>query len=140
VSRAASVETLQADFSCTEDPHPAGPAPPTALRRVPPQHSPGRDAGDGEGPGGGRAVEEDPAEHLHALDQRAPQVRQQEDRGPAAGPGRRAAAHRAAGGPQSPEDVPEVPPEAQLQADEAGERVGGAGVPGQGEHQAGVHR
>lgn len=85
-------------------------------------------------------MEEDPTEHLHPLDQRAPEVRQQADRGPAAGPGRRAEAHRPAGGPEPEEDVQKVPHEAQLRPDEAGERVGGSGVSGEGEHQAGLHR
>lgn len=71
-------------------------------------------------------MEEDPAEYLYPLDQRAPEVRQQADRGSAAGPGRRPEAHRPAGGPQSQEDVQKVPPEAHLQADEAGKRVGGS--------------
>lgn len=85
-------------------------------------------------------MEEDPAEHLYALEQRAPEMRQQADRGPADGPGRRPEAHRPAGGPQPQEDVQKVPPEAQLRADEAGERFCGSGVSGQGEHQAGLHR
>jgi len=67
-------------------------------------------------------------------------MRQQEARQLADGPRRRAAAHRAPGGPVPEENVQKVQPEAHLPPDAAGERVGGFGVPGQGEHQAGVHR
>lgn len=85
-------------------------------------------------------MEEDPAEHLHPLDQRASEVRQQADRRPAAGPGRRPEAHRLAGGPQSKEDVQKAPPEAQLQADEAGERFRSSRILGEGEHKARLYR
>lgn len=67
-------------------------------------------------------------------------MRQQADWQLADGPERRAAAHRAPGGPVPEEDVQKVQPEAHVSPDAAGERVGGAGVSGQGEHQAGVHR
>lgn len=75
-------------------------------------------------------MEEDPEEHLHPLDQRASEMRQQADRGPAAGPGRRPEAYRPPGDPQPQEDVQSVQREAHLQADEAGERVRCSGVPG----------
>lgn len=85
-------------------------------------------------------MEKDPAEHVHALVQRAPQMRQQAHREPPDGPQRRAAPHWAPGGAVPEENVPKVQPEAHLPPDAAGERVRCAGVPGQGEHQAGVHR
>lgn len=100
----------------------------------------GRHAVHGEGPGGGRAVEEDPAEHVHALVQRAPQVRGQAPHRPAARPQRRAAPHRAARGAQPEAHVPQVPSAPQFPPDEAGERVRGSRVPRARAHQAGVHR
>lgn len=85
-------------------------------------------------------MEKDPAEHLHPLDQRASQVREQAGGQLAARPGRRPAAHRPAGDPQPQEDVQQVPQQAHRQPDEAGERDRGAGLPGEGENKAGVHR
>lgn len=93
-----------------------------------------RHARHGERPGRGRAMEEDPAEHIHSLVQRASEVCEQAHRKPADGPERRSAPYRAARGAQPEEDVPQVQPAAHLQADAAGERVGGAGVSRQGEY------
>ena len=98
-----------------------------------------RDASHGEGPGRGRAVEEDPAEHLHQVVQRAPQVRQQDRHRPAEGFHRRAQADFAAGGTEPEENVQKVPHQTQLPSDETGERFRGSGVPGQRAHQTGLH-
>ena len=99
-----------------------------------------RDAGHGEGPGRGRALEEDPAEHLHQVVQRAPEVRQQDRHRPAEGFYGRAEAHLAAGGAEPEENVQKVPHQTQLPSDEAGKCFCGTGVPGQGAHQTGLHR
>lgn len=72
--------------------------------------------------------------------QRAPEGDQQTHQRPTEGPKRWAKVNRAAGGAKPEKDVPEVPQQTQLQADEAGERVRGAGVPGKGAHQIGLHR
>lgn len=93
-----------------------------------------RHARHGEGSGRGRAMEEDSAEHVHPLVQRASEVREQAHRKPANGPERWSAPNRATRGTQPEEDVPQVQPTAHLQADAAGERVSGAGVSRQGEY------
>lgn len=65
---------------------------------------------------------------------------QQKNRKPADRPERWAPTDRPAGGAEPEEDVQKVPPETYIQPDAAGECLCGPGVPGEGKHQAGVHR
>lgn len=125
-------------------PHPSfSPLPPSSRRHErggAGARARGRDAGDREGPGGRRSVEADPAEHVHAVVQRAPEVRAETSGQPADRPGRRAEAHRAARGAEPEEARPEVQRPAHVPADAARERVGGPRLLGEREYQVGVHR
>ena len=86
----------------------------------------GRHAGHRERAGGRRHMEEDPEEHFYEVVQRALEVREQAHRFARNRFVGRSEADRPVGGFE-PEEVREVQQEAQLQADEDGERDGGAG-------------
>lgn len=103
------------------------------------RQSGGRHGSRRTGLGRGRALEAHPAEHVHAMGQRAPQGGRHGGGQPGDGPGRRAPADCAHRGAQR-----QAAAQAQQAADvpvaEAGERVGGVEVPRGREHQAGQHR
>lgn len=97
-----------------------------------------RHAGHRERVGGRRHMEEDPEEHFYEVVQRAFEMREQAHRFTWHRFVRRSEADRPVGGSE-PEEVRKVQQEAQLQADEDGERDGCAGFHWKWKNQAGQH-